>query len=635
MAASPVLAQSAPDSGAIAAAVGAVNYVALGDSYASGEGNEPFYDNLNCHRSKSGYPWRLASAVSTLQLTETSAVPCTGAVTLDIYNDKVVRTGPRGSTRTVIPAQTKAITSSTRLVTITIGGNDLNFDRILGFCVLQTISCEPAFLTGQVASYKTKLAQRLDQAYSAIRTKLSSVGATNAQVIVVDYPRLFPTYPTECAAVRNPNESNPIPIFNGPGFSVAEMTAFNNVQNQINNVIHDKAEEYRFSFVEVEDAFNGNEICTDAPFINGLLLQPGPFSLGSVNIPELNPASFHPNANGHQRIAELIEDELETLPGATGSISGHMTNAATGAALPGATIRVLGSSGQPACSNATVVATTTTNSNGDYSFPTVASGTYDVQARAAGFISNCQDDAQVSSGQNTLVSLSLSPTLAAGALRVVLTWGADPRDLDSHLWTPSQVPYHVYYPPGNRGSTTQCPFAQLNVDDTDGLGPETITIAQRQTGQYRYAVHRFAGSGSLASSGAQVQVFGSSGLIATYSAPSGTGDWWYVFNIDGATGGVQLVNQISNTEPSPYADTTSGCPGAATAVAGSAAKADLLAAVGTQEPSSSPSVAAAEPELSDSPGSSEPSDRAVARAAEVAQRSLEREQRSEERRLSR
>jgi uncharacterized protein YfaP (DUF2135 family) len=66
-----------------------------------------------------------------------------------------------------------------------------------------------------------------------------------------------------------------------------------------------------------------------------------------------------------------------------------------------------------------------------------------------------------------------------GQLRIVLTWGPTPRDLDSHLDTPSGC--HLYY--GHR----QCPNgeASLDTDVTDSFGPETINIASLKPGLYR------------------------------------------------------------------------------------------------------------------------------------------------------
>jgi len=132
-----------------------------------------------------------------------------------------------------------------------------------------------------------------------------------------------------------------------------------------------------------------------------------------------------------------------------------------------------------------------------------------------------------------------------------LTWGANPADLDSHLWIPSSGPYHVYF--SNRGSGTTFPMAFLDRDDVDGYGPETIAITQVYPGWYQYAVYHFSGSGSLSTSGAQVVVYWNGSPIRTFNVPTtGTGYWWYVFDFNGSTGEIATRNYITNTYPGLY-----------------------------------------------------------------------------------
>ncbi len=136
--------------------------------------------------------------------------------------------------------------------------------------------------------------------------------------------------------------------------------------------------------------------------------------------------------------------------------------------------------------------------------------------------------------------------------RVTLTWGANPSDLDSHLWTPAiqGAPYHVYF--STRGSQAAPPFADLDVDDTSSFGPENIVIAQTSPGTYRYAVHHYSGSGTLATSGAHVKLIPRTGPPREFDVPTtGTGGWWHVFDLDGATGAVTVVNQIVGSVPAP------------------------------------------------------------------------------------
>lgn len=135
-------------------------------------------------------------------------------------------------------------------------------------------------------------------------------------------------------------------------------------------------------------------------------------------------------------------------------------------------------------------------------------------------------------------------------LRFVLSWGEHPSDLDSHLYTPliQGLGYHVYY--NNPMDASQLPYVGLDVDDTDGYGPETISINELYPGTYHYSVYNFSEVPAITTSQAQVSVFDQFGLITEVTVPfSGSGLWWHVFEIDGESGNIALINQISATTP--------------------------------------------------------------------------------------
>jgi hypothetical protein len=140
-----------------------------------------------------------------------------------------------------------------------------------------------------------------------------------------------------------------------------------------------------------------------------------------------------------------------------------------------------------------------------------------------------------------------------------LTWGQNPSDLDSHLWTPlfgtsyydSALAHICYY---RRGSSGQAPYADLDVDDVNSYGPERVTIYQNFPGTYVYAVHHYSGSGTFNSSGAKVNLLKPDGTVQIFDAPpdvAGVGyDWyWHVCQIDGQTGAVTPINTYSQNPP--------------------------------------------------------------------------------------
>ncbi len=130
-------------------------------------------------------------------------------------------------------------------------------------------------------------------------------------------------------------------------------------------------------------------------------------------------------------------------------------------------------------------------------------------------------------------TIPVTPPPAAGQYRIVLSWGADPSDLDSHLTGPTGNPagperYHVYF--GSRAATNPTSgdsLAVLDVDDTSGFGPETITFTPTADGVYRYTVFNYTvqgtqGGQSIHDSPTRVQVYDSNGLRQSYVAPPPT-----------------------------------------------------------------------------------------------------------------
>jgi hypothetical protein len=122
---------------------------------------------------------------------------------------------------------------------------------------------------------------------------------------------------------------------------------------------------------------------------------------------------------------------------------------------------------------------------------------------------------------------SVSKALPPGKLRVVLDWGAQPRDLDAHLIR--EGAYHISY----RETRSYQDQVLLDRDDLDGFGPETITINQLSSqGEYRYFVRDFTRSGRLADSKAHVRVYSERRLLKSYVIPSDIkGDEWEVFRV--------------------------------------------------------------------------------------------------------
>jgi uncharacterized protein YfaP (DUF2135 family) len=121
--------------------------------------------------------------------------------------------------------------------------------------------------------------------------------------------------------------------------------------------------------------------------------------------------------------------------------------------------------------------------------------------------------------------------LQLDSFRVVLNWGTAPLDLDLHARYGES---HILF----SSKTGRDGF--LDVDDTDGLGPETITIKKRHDGEkYIFAVHNYSAGGQhltrdLSRSDAKVFVYVGQTLLRSYYIPKAqVGELWVVFSIDG------------------------------------------------------------------------------------------------------
>lgn len=238
----------------------------------------------------------------------------------------------------------------------------------------------------------------------------------------------------------------------------------------------------------------------------------------------------------------------------TGTISGRITNAFTGAGLAGATVQLRAGAN---ITTGAIIATGTTSSSGDFTVNAI-SGTYTAAISLTGFVTTYFVTVSVGGRTISNQNYTVTPVLSGSDMRIVLTWGASPSDLDSHLTGPisgSSSRFHVYF--ANKSATR----VNLDVDDTESYGPETVTIGEFLPGIYRYSVHDFSNlrsfdSTALSNSGAQVKVFQGSSLVTTFNVPTGqVGTLWTVFEMDGATRTITPKNTFSNqssTSSVPY-----------------------------------------------------------------------------------
>ncbi|WP_194832380.1 SGNH/GDSL hydrolase family protein [Nocardia sp. XZ_19_369] len=275
---------------AVAAAQPGAQYVALGSSYAAGPGIAPVADT-GCARSAQNYPRLLADALGLgLGLTD---VTCSGATTAHILD-----TAQRLRDGRSVPAQLDAVTADTRLVTVTIGGNDL---RLVGTMITQ--SCGNAAV--QAFSLPTAAADAvtrgcalgggdlagpsMDTDYGRVEQALVRIAdavhakAPNARVLFVDYLPVVDREATACAAVPlQPHQAS------------AARAGYD-------GLLAATARAARSAGADVIEVDQTHTPCTPSPWVTGFA---DPFT----RTPDLAAvmSSYHPNLDGMTAIAQQI-----------------------------------------------------------------------------------------------------------------------------------------------------------------------------------------------------------------------------------------------------------------------------------------------------------------------------------------
>lgn len=277
------------------------HYVALGDSYSSGEGTFN-YDpsSKGCHRSPQSYVYHVASAKS---LGAPLFAACSGAQTNDFYDTNPNNLGES--------PQLTRLNGDTKYVTLTIGGNDAGFARVINDCatfpkhtgfrcstnqsLVDAVRSHLSALSGVtsgVAEDSRKI-ESLRNVYRSVRDR-----APGAKIFVAGYPRLFGSDRVKYIAASD-----------APSGRVCQMTALtlvdyadaqwiNSQADALNGVIQRAVTDARADGVDVSYVppalFAGHAQCDSMEeWINTIVLD------DAQPIPHPKSESMHPNVTGH------------------------------------------------------------------------------------------------------------------------------------------------------------------------------------------------------------------------------------------------------------------------------------------------------------------------------------------------
>jgi lysophospholipase L1-like esterase len=307
------------------AALPKLDYLALGDSYTSGEGDmgkQPdgtsYYTadtdiDGGCHLSTRSYPFLLRDywkyTTSRMQ-----SVACSGATIagdygapLDSYfgqhEELRLSAGDRANIvadafARFIPGRIPQLEfvkkNKPKVITLTGSGNDVGFSSILRYCagdIVETAvfdySCE--YVKG--GALNEVLNDMIDSQYAKIRKLIQDIqsASPDSKIYYIGYPSFIAGSEGSCA-------------LNNGALNGKERDMINEAVSRLNGVISSATAATGTHYIDIESALTGGRMCEGSEYVTGV---------ADATIYQLGmSSSFHPNAQGHAQIAKKVEDAL-------------------------------------------------------------------------------------------------------------------------------------------------------------------------------------------------------------------------------------------------------------------------------------------------------------------------------------
>lgn len=258
---------------------GPADYVALGSSFAAGPGvgaREPGSPVL-CGRSQDNYAHLVARDLH-LSLRDAT---CSSATTADILHEH----------QHGLPPQIDSVSPGTKLVTVTIGGNDVDY---LGSLSAQSCArspqrvpwlwrgavCKPSGIP--VAQAFGKLPSQLTQIVRAIRKR-----APAARIVLLDYSTVLPSRGT--CPDRAPLDE-------------MDIRKGRDVADRLSQIISSVAQHEKVLAVSAAQATAEHDVCSHDPWVNGFTFNTIPLTWGAF--------AYHPNDKGMLAVSRALQAVL-------------------------------------------------------------------------------------------------------------------------------------------------------------------------------------------------------------------------------------------------------------------------------------------------------------------------------------
>ncbi len=308
-----------------------LDYLALGDSFSSGEGEtqDSYYlqgtniEYEKCHISIRSYPYLIAN-LSTINPEYMKSVSCSGATTDDIIGDDIYYSGQgrrlgKGNLNLSDDDSTFAKSEAEssflpgrihqesfvkeyqpKVITIGIGGNDVGFMDKLKDCVGTDI-CSWA----SSAEDKEQTAIEIKNLYNTLVHTYQEIhdASPNSKVYAIGYPTVI-------------EENGTCNLLIGKLLDSSERRFMNEGVMYINKIVEAAARQVGIGYIDVQNSFGNHGLCgSEQPSaMNAIRIgDDGSLSNDMDWLKVIGQESFHPNSIGHSYIANSIIDLVNNI----------------------------------------------------------------------------------------------------------------------------------------------------------------------------------------------------------------------------------------------------------------------------------------------------------------------------------
>ena len=287
-----------------------MQYLALGDSYASGEGAYNYksltdVSDNKCHTSLSSYPYLIKTK---LDYETAESVACSGAKMKDIYlgdgneySDK--KPQAKGKIGEEFNQEIFAgflpgyryqndfvVNKNPAAITVSIGGNDINFGKKLQKCIISRFKCF------EYQDEKEKIYLEIKNQFAGLTETYKAIKNNNplTKVYVIGYPYILKPDGNCAVNVRLSND---------------EIKLAQDIETDLNNTIEAAAKKAGVQYVDTSLAMTGHRLCEDQSWnlaFNGV-------TVGNDKLWVIGNETYHPNKMGHQLYETAILEQTNNL----------------------------------------------------------------------------------------------------------------------------------------------------------------------------------------------------------------------------------------------------------------------------------------------------------------------------------